>query len=327
MNKLPAPLRIIGLLLGIILIFFLITQISRCQHENPPTVEPRVEDISPLPPTPDLPARDTIRRGVVEMGAKGFNFFVVKMDASNNWELLEKEFGSSLVYERMATPASIILALKEYISKIVNYRVAGKDIHFIVGSGARKDERSAKIEQALKELGYVVNVVTPEEEARYAFKSAINRAYLTEGFVVDIGSGNTKIAWLDQNGKIQGLETYGAKYYQDEVDDEAVNFHVRSQVRQIPENRRSICFIIGGIPYEMATKEEEKNGPEKKEEDDKDHKIRYTLLQQPSAYVADGDFRFASGQKIYNALYQESGCKKFVFDWDANFSIGFLLDL
>ena len=42
-------------------------------------------------------------RGVVELGAAGFNSFVVLMDKEKNWKLEKAEFGSSLVHEHMAT--------------------------------------------------------------------------------------------------------------------------------------------------------------------------------------------------------------------------------
>lgn len=319
MNNLPPIVRILALLLGIILFFYVIrTQIVGC--ERIPNDRLREVLIPPKPnkdtlviSSPEKPHGKNIK-GVVEMGAKGFNFFIVNIDEANNWKLIKAKFGSSLVYERLASKADIIAALKDYISEMLNYGVDGKNIHFIVGSGARTNDRTLKIEEALKKLRYVINTVTPEQEAQYAFKSAMPRQYLQKGFVVDIGSGNSKIAWLDEKGKIQGLETYGAKYFQDGVTDEAVIFQVKNQVSQVPEQRRSVCFIIGGVPFEMAK-------PYRQNEE------RYTILKKPDDYETGGDLRFASGLNIYTTIRKETDCKFFVFDWDANFSIGFLLDL
>jgi hypothetical protein len=82
---------------------------------------------------------------------------------------------------------------------------------------------------------------------------------------------------------------------------------------QVPESNRANCFIIGGIPFELA--KQVRNGKE-----------RYTVLKAPQDYTSTGEKQKA-GLNIYKALADETGCKTFVFDWDANFTIGFLLGL
>jgi len=320
MNNLSPVTKVLAIFALLIVCFFLIVQCIRSKPKPKGTEVTKTEPASVKPssqesitiPTPQLP-KNGVRRGVVEMGAKGFNFFIIEIDKSKNWKLINSGFGSSLVYERMATEASILLALKEYISTMINF-VDGKNIHFIVGSGARRDDRSLKIEEALKRLGYVVNIVTPEEEAIYAYKSAMPNEYMYKGFVVDIGSGNSKIAWLDIDETVHAASTYGAKYYQDSVSEHAVRYDVSNQTKKVPEARTSVCFIIGGVPFEMADQHRK-------------DKERYTVLKAPSEYSVPGDLRFAAGKNIYQSIREQSGCETFVFDWDANFSIGFLLDL
>jgi exopolyphosphatase/pppGpp-phosphohydrolase len=73
----------------------------------------------------------------------------------------------------------------------------------------------------LKSLGYVVNQVTAEQEGQLALKSVLPAEYTDKAFVVDIGSGNTKISWV-KDGKVSALESYGAKYFQDGSDDAKV---------------------------------------------------------------------------------------------------------
>ena len=158
-------------------------------------------------------------------------------------------------------------------------------------------------------MGYVVNVVTPEQEARYALRSALPERYEDSGFVVDIGSGNTKISWLP-NG---ALEAPGAKYYQNNLSPGSVYQEVKSKASQVPSNLRGTCFIIGGVPYELA--KQTRNGKE-----------RFTVLKAPADYKADGAKQEA-GLNIYAAIADATNCKQFVFDWDANFTIGFLLGL
>lgn len=248
-------------------------------------------------------------KGVVELGATGFNSFIVKIDGQKNWKLEKAEFGVSLIKEGLATDDDVKSGLRRYISDLVGFGVGARDIHFVVSSGAQKEAIMPKINAALSSMGYVVNVVTPEQEAKLALRSVLPEKFRSNSFVVDIGSGNTKISWLP-NG---ALEAPGAKYYQNNLSPGAVYQEVKNKISQVPSNLRQTCFIIGGVPYELA--KQTRNGKE-----------RYTVLKAPADYKADGAKQEA-GLNIYAAVAEGTGCKQFVFDWDANFTIGFLLNL
>jgi len=251
-------------------------------------------------------------KGVVELGASGFNSFIIKVDRQKNWQLEKAEFGNSLVLENMATDDDIRAGLKKYIGSMLDYGVSGKDIHFVVSSGAAKAENTQKITRALKQLNYFVNQVTPEQEGTLGLRSVLPEAYSDQAFVVDIGSGNTKISWKE-GGKLTAVETYGAKYFQNNVDDKKVYAEVSEKAKQVPSANRKSCFIIGGVPFELAK-------PIRKE------KERYTVLNAPDAYKLD-NAKSKAGLNIYKAIADATSCQQFVFDWDANFTIGFLLGL
>jgi hypothetical protein len=251
-------------------------------------------------------------RAVVELGATGFNSFIIRMDAAKNWKLEKAEFGASLVKEGLATDEDVKNGLKRYIADMLSFGVGSKDIHFVISSGAKKSEITDKIMAELKKMNYFVNVVTAEQEAKLALRASIPAAFQSRGFVVDIGSGNTKISWYS-GGSSTGLEGYGSKYFQDNVSDEAAYNDTRSKASRVPAGQRATCFIIGGVPYELA----------------KQHRVgkeRYTLLKAPGSYTADGA-KQKCGLNVYSAIADATGCKQFVFDWDANFTIGFLLNL
>jgi hypothetical protein len=130
--------------------------------------------------------------------------------------------------------------------------------------------------------------------------------------VVDIGSGNTKIAWYNGSAPT-GIEGYGSKYFQDGVSDADAFSDTKAKASRVPSNLRSTCFVIGGVPFEFAN--QHRNGKE-----------RYTLMKAPGSYTPSGNKQKA-GLNIYNAIAESTGCKQFVFDWNANFTIGFLLKL
>ncbi len=258
--------------------------------------------------SPPLPVNGRLK-GIVELGATGFNSFIISVDAKKNWKLEKPEYGVSLVKEGLATDEDVKNGLRRYISDMVAFGVGARDIHFVVSSGARKEAIMPKIETALKAMGYVVNVVTPEQEGRYGLMAALPTSFYKSGFMVDIGSGNTKISWYPDGA----VELPGAKYYQNNITAEQVAQEVKAKAVQVPANLRQTCFIIGGVPYELA--KQTRKGEE-----------RYTVLKAPADYKAEGAKQQA-GLNIYNAVAESTGCKQFVFDWDANFAIGFLLNL
>lgn len=261
--------------------------------------------------TPEVPIGGT-KMGVIEVGASGFNAFVVNIDKDKNWELVSKTFGESLAIEGFATTQDVHEGMKKYLAKIFEQGVAGKNVHFVVSSGALKHKNSHIIVKAIREKGFVVNTVTADEEGKYALKALLPKAYRNNSFVVDMGSGNTKISWYD-NGKVTSVECAGAKYYQNNTPDEQVYNEVKQAINKIPANLRQNCFIIGGVPFKLA--QQVRNGEE-----------RYTALAPADDYSSGDDIKLKSGLNIYRAI-ETSGANQVVFDWDANFTIGVLLNL
>lgn len=279
--------------------------------EKPATSSAWGKNASAFDYTPTEPVNGKLK-GVAELGATGFNYFIVRIDARKNWKLEKAVFNVSLIKENLATEEDIKDGLKKYIAEMFDYGVGPKDIHFVVSSGAAKEPGTAKITSALKAMKYYVNVVTPLQEAKLAWQAAMPQEFRNSGFVVDIGSGNTKIAWLS-GSSATGVELPGAKYYQEDLTDAAVYKEVSAKAKMVPAAMRGKCFIIGGVPFSLA--KQSRNGME-----------RYTVLKAPGDYTGK-DVKEKSGLNIYKAIADATGCQQFVFDWDANFTIGFLLGL
>ncbi|HEU4901665.1 MAG TPA: hypothetical protein VFT06_02710, partial [Flavisolibacter sp.] len=143
-------------------------------------------------------------------------------------------------------------------------------------------------------------------------KATVPPPFVDNSFLVDIGSGNTKVSWLEGD-RARSLELPGAKYYEKGISDAEVYAQVKSGIANVPEGKRNVCFLIGGVPFTLA------NQHRKGEE-------RYTVLKAPGAYSAK-DKKMGAGLNIYKAIADASNTDTFVFDWDANFTIGFLLSL
>jgi hypothetical protein len=260
---------------------------------------------------PEKPVNGVLK-GVVEVGASGFNSFVINIDKEKHWEIITKDFGQSLVYEGLATTDDIRSGLKKYLAGMFDRGVQNKNMHFVISSGAQKEPKTAGIVSELKKMGYVVNLVTPEQEGKLALRSVQPPSYQDNSFVADIGSGNTKVSYYE-NGSIKAMEMPGAKYFEMNKTDESVYNEVKQKAGTIPAAKREVCFIIGGVPYELA--KQTRQGEE-----------RYTVLNTPATYSSDKQ-KVKSGINIYKGLVDATNCDTFVFDWDANFTIGFLLTL
>lgn len=282
--------------------------------------------VTTVPPAPDKAASASTftyqpaapvngkLKGVVELGASGFNSFIVRVDAQKRWQLERAEFGNSLVLENIATTDDVRRGLKTYIAQMLDYGVSGRDIHFVVSSGAVLAEVTKRIVPALKELGYVVHPVTAEQEGLYGLRAALPAGFAGRAFVLDVGSGNTKLAWLE-NGQPRTVDTYGAKYYQQGIDGATVAGAVGVAARQVPASQRATCFVLGGVPHELA--KASRQGQQ-----------RYTLLRPAAEYASPGDgAKRVAGLNIYESVTKATGCQQFVFDWAANFTIGYLLTL
>lgn len=262
---------------------------------------------------PDRPV-DGVKKAVIEVGATGFNCFVIEVDKNKNWEMVSKVFGASLAYEGYATEADLKAGLRSYLSEVFNKGVNGRNVHFVISSGALKNPKTKPISDAIKSSGYVVNEVTPEQEGKMALKSTLTSTYRSNSFVVDLGSGNTKISWYEGSA-LKSLEGEGAKYAQNNKSHKEVYDHILSLAKQIPVANRSNCFIIGGVPFKLASQSRQNK------ED------RYTILKSPDQYSAGDDEKIKCGLNIYQAVVDGTQTSNFIFDWDANFTIGFLLGL
>lgn len=250
-------------------------------------------------------------KGVIEVGASGFNAFVVNIDKDKNWELVDKQFGESLAYEGFASEADVKAGLKKYLSTIFNQGVSGRNVHFVISSGALKNPKTELIAKAMEKEGFVVNRASADQEGKLALKASLPKEYQDKGFSVDMGSGNTKVSWYE-NGKAKTIELVGAKYFQNGVTDAEARKQIQDALAKVPSDKREYCFIIGGVPFTLA--KEARQGNE-----------RFTFLPSADSYSSGNDVKLKSGLNLYREI--ENVSNKVVFDWDANFTIGYLLTL
>lgn len=252
------------------------------------------------------------KKGVIELGADGFNSFIIVIDKESNWQLLKSQFGNSYLIDNKSESKTLIKGFKNHISQMIDEGVNPEDIHIVISSGAAQQKSSVPIIEDLRKLGYTVNIVSEEEEGKLAFRSIVPDSQKNKTMVIDVGSANTKIAWFE-NGQISSLATYGSKYFKYNISDSTVLADIKNIALKLPKNRTKTVYLIGGMPYKFAK--------QTRKEDE-----RYTKLNQLESYQPS-DEKEKCGATILKELRDNANIEEFVFDWSSNFSIGFLLEL
>ncbi len=257
-----------------------------------------------------------VLKGVIELGTSGFNLFIIEVDSNKNWELKQVSYGKSLISEGMTTPDQIFQNLKKNIKKIIEFGVDNENIYTVISSGAIKDELTKSIADKLKEQKHQFEVVSLKEESVYGLKAILPQNFYKNSFVVDIGSGNTKISYA-LGDDFKTAETFGSKYHQKGTNDKEVSKKVKELAVSIPKEKREYCFIMGGLPYKLAK-------PLRNKEER--HTQLLTNIDGYSKLVEEKGRAMSSGLNIYKSILEETKCKKVLFDWHANFAIGYLLE-
>lgn len=263
--------------------------------------------------TPPTPVKGRLL-GVASLGATGLDMFIVKADKHHAWQLVKAEYNRSYVVEGMATERDVQGQLDAYLLEMRTAGVRPHDTHLVVSSGAAQSPSAVQIVAALQAKGYRIRQVTPAQEARYAALATLPAAYAGRGFVVDIGSGNTKLAWQAAN-HLETAVTYGSKAYLSKLlKTPDVVADVQAKAQQVPAAERGTCLLLGGVAHELAALT--RHGNE-----------RYTQLVLPTASYGPGiTAQQKAGLLIYQDIAEATGCQKFVFDWQSNFAIGYLLE-
>ncbi len=249
---------------------------------------------------------------VIELGALGLNYFITEIDVQNRWSLKASSYGRSNIIYGVNTTTDILNKIYEFRSEILEYGVQKSKIHIIASSSAVKATIIEELSKELSKQNLFIDYISSNDEGQYALMATIPREFADESFLVDIGSGNTKLSWIDK-GDTLSIDIHGSKYFLGDVQDTTVFREVRDAILEIPKKNRNLCFMLGGMIYEFV-----------KEEIDRSER-RYFVLKPPNEYPVDNE-KLRAANVIYNALYLEP-TYSYIFDSQSNFSIGYLINL
>lgn len=247
--------------------------------------------------------------GIIELGYSGFNSFIVTMDKEDRWSLEKAIYSESQVADGDVTLESVIAKIEQFKSEMIEFGVDGNNINLVASSSAIRDQKVVEIANKLRAMDVGLITVSAEQEGTYALYATVPRALLENAYMIDIGSGNTKVSWLE-SGEAKTLETFGSRYKEAGVTDQDARIGIKEAVAQVPTKNRDLCFLVGKIPFLLAKTTNNRS-------------TRYTILESPKAYTFEKEQQQA-GLNLYDALWEESTIS-YVFDWDSNFSIGVLM--
>lgn len=247
--------------------------------------------------------------GIIELSFSGFNSFIVEIDDQDRWSLDKAVYGESYVAQGGITLEHVLSSIESYKSEMVKLGLDENDINLVASSSAFENEKVKKIADQLRTRNIGLISVTLEQEATYAFHATVPKNLSDRSYLIDIGSGSSKISWMENN-EVMAIKTYGSKYHLQGVADLEVYHALKEAVAQVPNQNKSLCFLVGGAAFKLATSTDARAG-------------RYTILEHPDQYLNQQE---PSGLNIYNAIYSEA-TYNYIFDWDANFTIGILMSV
>jgi serine/threonine protein kinase len=250
---------------------------------------------------------DGVKKGVIELGKTGFNSYVVTIDGKKNWRQENMTGSDDITYET-TTFEDTKMSMKNCIARMLDFGVRPQNIHFIVRSGIMKEDLVVKIKEELIKQGYYVNAITPDQEAAYTIKCVIPTDYFNSAFALNIGETKTKMSFV-KNNNFMGVEADGANYFN--KNEQEVYESISASALKIPIRNTKTCFIVDSKALEFVKQMRQGNE-------------RFTILKSPDEYTPEGNEQKAA-LNIYRAIANKTNCKEFIFDWDANFTIGFLL--
>ena len=266
-----------------------------------PPLQPPHQNIPPVPP--ELPAHPELC-GVIEIGATGVKGVVVDLVKSETDPKcqVDEEVFSNCVIRKKLEPSNVnpieagavedaAKAAKVMQDEMTNRYAVDLSQIYLVGSSSvadvsHRDRLKQTIENALGKPG-LMGFVTAGEEAGYAFQGVLHLVPKTyrdkrksKAVVLDIGSGNTKGAYMEVMGEEKRLIDFaipwGTKKFTKQVDNQRGDGSFKDasarlrqglllpEIREVVERKQGMAmhdrvYLLGGISWALANFIQPKN--------------------------------------------------------------------
>jgi len=222
--------------------------------------------------------------GGVEIGSKGVKAIALELSMSNEElydikELIRESINTTIISGVKETGAfspdgieETAQAVKTLINKIKEKGVPAENIFIIASSAINSVKNRENLSDKIKELtGYNTNFLTIKDEVLYNIAGTLPGKYYYNSIVVDIGSGNTKIGYLEkvaENINVKSFEIpYGSVSLTEEAKkrgnlnkglNEILNREVITTLeKEVQKNpayiNRNNVFLLGGAIWALTT--------------------------------------------------------------------------
>jgi len=222
--------------------------------------------------------------GGVEIGSKGVKAVALEISIKDEKlydikELFRENINTTIISGVKETGAfssegidETAQALKTLINKIKQKGVPAENIFVIAGSAITSVKNKENLSDKIKELtGYSTNFLTAKDEVLYNIAGALPASYYYNSVVVDIGSGNTKIGYLEKIADTLNVKNFEIPYGSVSLTEEAkkkgnldkgrneiLNKEVITLLRkEVQKNsaylNRNNVFVLGGAIWSLTT--------------------------------------------------------------------------
>jgi len=163
-------------------------------------------------------------------------------------------------------------AVKTFVDKLKEKSVPSENIFIVASSAIASVENKDELANRVKELtGYDLEFLTVKDEVLFSIAGSVPPKYFYNSILVDIGSGNTKIGYLEKVGNSTNVKNFEIPYgtvsltekankgknFQNELtsilNNEVVpGLKKESQKNPAYVNRKNV-FLVGGIVWANTT--------------------------------------------------------------------------
>jgi hypothetical protein len=222
-------------------------------------------------------------------------------------------YGESNIVSDEVASKNNISQMGSYIEEFESLGVQKKNTYLIVSSSAVKNNSVKNLISHLDTMDYIqTKIVSEDEESFFALKALLPPEFVDEAYVIDIGSGNSKFSWFE-GAIIENEVTYGSNFHLTNIEEKQVTAEIKKVLRSIPEAKHNFCFIVGGAIYELVKTERVEGN-------------RYTVLKNLNTYKPETR-KSQNGLLFLTTIKEELNTQNFIFDWESNFGIGYLLTI
>lgn len=153
--------------------------------------------------------------GAIEIGGKGVKAYVIERDQNltkiNYRNALNTSPQSGITAQQMMTEEMITRVISDIVvlkKTLLNEQKIPEQNIFIIASSAinkikNRPELEAKVKTSTHQKLYFID---ENEESTFAFYGSVPKEQWLNASMIDIGGGNTKVAWIDAHNAIDFFE-------------------------------------------------------------------------------------------------------------------------